>query len=684
LRLGQNQEALKYYQKSLEIALKLGDVEGEAISRDSIGNVYNKLGQYDNAVKYFNVAIKLSEAIEELEVRWRSQYGLGATLWNSGKPEEAVAHYQQAIETIEDLYSRTQGFKEEERSSMIGGKSFVYQEFIDLLLELHRKHPTKGYDKQAFVVSEKAKSRVFQDLMAKAGAKTVFAGDETFKKMIEKEQQLMAEVTKYRGLLTKELSKPEKQRSEEVINSLKEQRSKAEKTLQEHEKEIDAKYPRYADLKRPKPVNVEDLQSILKPGETVVSYAVGKDKTAIFVIGKNSFKLVEIGIGKKELVELAQKFRRGLDDVYELKDLEKFKPEVAYELYQKIFQPLVSDLKGAKKLYISADDALYTLPFEALVDGYDQKAFREAKKMSKSGEGAYLAEYSTLHYLIDTYTITYLPSASVLRSLRKYEKSGYGKWDKQLIAFADPIFSPEEATIEEEEKGVKSKGIQQKGMNKETELAMQILTRSTGGAELQRLKESADEAKAIAQAVKGKREDIFIREKATEDNVYKANLKDARYILFSTHGLSGGDFSGVAEPSLALTLIDNPPGRDGFLTMSEVLGLDLNTEMVILSACNTSGKGDKAGSGEGFAGLTRSFMYAGTRSILVTHWSVESQAARDLMVGAFRDMQKEAKPDALRDAKLKMKSSTRQLGKEKFSLSHPFFWAPFVLVGESE
>jgi CHAT domain-containing protein len=501
--------------------------------------------------------------------------------------------------------------------------------------------------------------------------------------MVERENQLIADVTYYRTLLTKELSKPEKQRNEEAVNSLKEQLSKVEKTLQEHEKEIDTKYPRYADLKRPKPLSVEDLQGILKPGETVLSYAVGKEKTAIFVINKNSFKLVEIGIGKKELTKLVKNFRRGLDEVYDLKDLEKFNPDVAYELYQKIFQPLSSDLKDVKKLYISADDVLHTLPFEALVDGYDQKAFRDAKKMSRSGEGAYLAEYGSLHYLVDTYTITYLPSASVLRSLRKYEKPGYGKWDKSLIAFADPIFSLHETT-KKEEKDMESKGIKRKGMNQETELTMQILTRSTGGAELKRLKESAEEANAIATEVKGKKEDIYMREKAKEENVYKANLKDARYILFSTHGLLGGDFSGVAEPSLALTLINNPPGRDGFLTMSKVLGLDLNSEMVILSACNTSGKGDKAGSGEGFAGLTRSFMYAGTRSILVTHWSVESQAARDLMVDTFKDMQKEAKPEALRDAKLKMKSSTRQMGKENLSLSHPFFWAPFVMVGEGK
>jgi hypothetical protein len=145
-------------------------------------------------------------------------------------------------------------------------------------------------------------------------------------------------------------------------------------------------------------------------------------------------------------------------------------------------------------------------------------------------------------------------------------------------------------------------------------------------------------------------------------NVYKTDFKNARYILFSTHGLLGGDFSGVAEPALALTLIDNPPGTDGFLTMSEVLGLDLNSELIILSACNTSGRGDKTGSGEGFVGLTRSFMYAGGKSLLVTHWSVESEAARDLMVGTFKNVNKEARPEALRKAKLTMKNSTRQKG----------------------
>jgi CHAT domain-containing protein len=567
---------------------------------------------------------------------------------------------------------------------MIGEKSFVYQELIKLLLELHRKSPNKGYDREAFVISEKSKSRIFQELMAKAGAKIALSGDETFKRMIIKEQQLIGEITSLQSLLTKELSKAEKQRNEEVMKSLKEQLPRAEKTLTDLEKEIESKYPRYADLKRPKPLSVDDLQRILKLEETVLAYSVGENVSVVFVIGKTKFKLYEIAIKRNELVDLVRRLRTGVEDISDYSDLAKFDPIVSYTLYQKLLAPLASDLQGIKKLYLTADDVLYTLPFEVLVDRpIDQGTFEGAAKKAKAGTDLFLGEYSTLHYLVDTYTISYLPSASVLRSLRMYQKLGYGQWQPPLIAYADPIFSEEEE--EEGAQGIKGKGIVKKGLNQDTILTKEIVLRSTGGGGgLARLTDGADEARIIAREVRGKEKDIYLREKATEENVRAADLRKARYVLFSTHGLLGGDFSGVAEPALVLTLVGNPPGIDGFLTMSEVLGLDMNAEMVILSACNTSGRGDKAGRGEGFAGLTRSFMYAGTKSILVTHWSVDSEAAKDLMVEMFRNMKRQPRPEALREAKLKMKASVRDIDGIKVSLSHPFFWAPFVLVGEGQ
>jgi tetratricopeptide (TPR) repeat protein len=689
LKLGQYQQALEYYEKAMPLVGQIGVPDPDLLL--DLGITQYQMEQYADAVDNLREAVKASEQQGKPETVWRAHTTIGEALWKLGEAEQARSHYVNAVEIIEELYAYTRGLKEEWRSTMIREKRHVYEDFIQLLMDLHRKSADKGYDREAFVISEKSKSRTFQEMMAKAGAKIAFseeAKDETFKKMIEREQQLIRELMSLKGLLTKELSKSEKERNEEAVISIKEQISKVEKTLTDLEKEIDSKYPRYADLKRPKSLTVEELQEVLKPGETVLAYAVGKDKTVAFVIAKGRFKMVELSVSPKDLAQLVRQFRKGLDNVLELKDLEQFKPEIAFTLYQQLVAPLSSELKGVSKLYISADSILYTLPFEALVDQeVNREAFREAHTRGKQGDGAYLGEYETLHYLVDNpYTITYLPSASVLRSLRKYEKPGYGKWSKPLIAFADPIFSEEDRDKDKDKDNdkveVKDKGLKPKGITSETQLTIQLLTRSTGNEKLERLKESAQEAEAISKELKSKKEDIYLRKEATEENVYNIELKNARYLLFSTHGLLGGDFSGVAEPALALTLIDNPPGRDGFLTMSEVLGLDLNTELIILSACNTSGKGDKSGSGEGFVGLTRSFMYAGGKSLLVTHWSVESEAARDLMVNTMRFMRVKTKPDALREAKLNMKKSIRQSGKEKLSLSHPFFWAPFVLVGE--
>ena len=125
-------------------------------------------------------------------------------------------------------------------------------------------------------------------------------------------------------------------------------------------------------------------------------------------------------------------------------------------------------------------------------------------------------------------------------------------------------------------------------------------------------------------------------------------------------------------------------GKDGFLTMSEVAGLDMQSELTILSACNTYGGEDKIAHGEGFAGLTRSFMYAGSRSLLVTQWKVESQTTKDLIVQMFQTAKDSVNPQALREAKLLIKNSARPFIEDpsgKLSLSHPFFWASFVFVG---
>ncbi len=675
---GNYAEAVAILKRAVEVKRRLGDAApGDPLL--TLGGTYLKMERYTEALIAFDEALEQIKLNRSPFTEFDVNIGMGFALWKSGDARTALSHYARAVEALESMHRFTEGLAEESRTAFLSERRYVFKEYVDLLLELHRLHPDKGYDRQAFLISEKSKSRLFQDLMAKAGARIAFSGDAAFQATLQKERELTALSATFKSRLIKARTQEDGQA--EIITSLESRLAQSEDTLRRLEKEIEQTYPRYADLKRARDLGVADLQAILTPTETFLAYAVGRENTAAFLIRPDFFKMVDLGIGGAELEIQVKRFRKGLagiDPGNWLASLQQFDPAVAHGLYKTLFEPLAGDVGDAAVILLSADDILYTLPFEALVDKkIDKDTFMAARQQSLKGAQDYLSEYQGLHYLADSHAIAYLPSATVLRSQRQFAKAGGDNWSKQIVAFADRVFSAGE---------LKGGSGQTRGISVVSKMSQEILATSTGGFTLARLEDTADEARAIVGEVSGRLQDIYMREQATEANVFKADLKDARYILFSTHGLLGGEFNGVAEPALVMSLLDNPPETDGFLGMSEVLGLDLNAELVILSACNTSGRGDKAGKGEGFAGLTRSFMYAGARSLLVTHWSVESQAATDLMVGTFQNLDGKSKAQALRAAKLKMKDSFRALpGKEKrLSLAHPFYWAPYVLVGDDK
>jgi CHAT domain-containing protein len=127
-------------------------------------------------------------------------------------------------------------------------------------------------------------------------------------------------------------------------------------------------------------------------------------------------------------------------------------------------------------------------------------------------------------------------------------------------------------------------------------------------------------------------------------------------------------------------------GEDGLLTMSEVVEtMDINAQLAVLSACNTAGESAEANNGEGFAGLTRAFMYAGAQGVVVSHWSVDSRSTQELMTELFREARDGAESlSALDGARQKIRASKMpSQGVQQFvSRAHPFYWAPFVYVGD--
>ena len=189
-----------------------------------------------------------------------------------------------------------------------------------------------------------------------------------------------------------------------------------------------------------------------------------------------------------------------------------------------------------------------------------------------------------------------------------------------------------------------------------------------GSPALQPLPEAEVEARAIARTLSGDMErDLLVGSRASESELLSRPLSRYRVLLFATHGLLQGN----GDPALLLT-----PGKeeDGLLTAGEIASLSLDAEWVILSACNTAAA-DGDSRGQGLGTLARAFFHAGTRALLVSHWAVDSNATVALTTTLFRELPKGGgKAEALRRA--------RQALLETPAWRHPYFWAPFILVGD--
>jgi CHAT domain-containing protein len=196
------------------------------------------------------------------------------------------------------------------------------------------------------------------------------------------------------------------------------------------------------------------------------------------------------------------------------------------------------------------------------------------------------------------------------------------------------------------------------------------------------LPETADELCAVARNIDADVTELRLGDRATEREIKTLSatgeLAQYRVVHFATHGAMAGEFSENSEAGLILT----PPEKateddDGYLSASEIAGLRLDADWVILSACNTAA-GD-ASNAKPLSGLARAFIYAQARALLVSHWEVDSKATVKLITAAMREIGRDhtvGRAEALRRAMLSL------IGSGSRQEAHPSYWAPFVVVGE--
>jgi CHAT domain-containing protein len=342
-----------------------------------------------------------------------------------------------------------------------------------------------------------------------------------------------------------------------------------------------------------------------------------------------------------------------------------FDTQLAYKIYRSTFGVFADKLQHKTRLSVITNGAFTSLPLQLLV--------------TKDPNGKPLRDTD---WLVRSYAITNLPSVASLKILRSTASRRSGQ--KPMIAFADPVFSKDEDTqvvaIRRPE-------------GRRTQMASRrsVLSLYKGGQPdlvslakaLPQLPDTANEVRAIAEVLKADKNDLKLGVFASETTVKQEKLDDYRIVYFATHGLVAGDvekFAKVkAEPALALTLPEKPTDLDdGLLTASEVAQLKLNADWVVLSACNTAAE-EKPGA-EALSGLARAFFYAGARSLIVSHWDVESEATVQLMIGTFQASARDpglSHAEALRESILSMIDNA-----QSDDGAHPRIWAPFVVVGE--
>jgi CHAT domain-containing protein len=166
------------------------------------------------------------------------------------------------------------------------------------------------------------------------------------------------------------------------------------------------------------------------------------------------------------------------------------------------------------------------------------------------------------------------------------------------------------------------------------------------------------------------RSKIYIGPQAREDRV-KTEATDYRILHLAAHGILNDKNPMYSQ--VVLSQGDAKTGEDGMLEAWEITKLNLKTDLVVLSACETA-RG-RVGNGEGMIGLTWSFFVAGVPSIVASQWRVESVSASELMVEFHRSLNlRKSKAEALRQASLKLLRSK--------SYKHPLYWAGFIVVGD--
>jgi CHAT domain-containing protein/tetratricopeptide (TPR) repeat protein len=588
-------EALEQCESAVESLRKSRSWRPLAQTYFFLGQAQRRSNMKEEAVHSYELSIKIARSIGRPETLWRAYSQLGRLADQQGDWQKAFQCYSEAISLIEEMRGELgdPGLK----ALFMENKFQVYEWMIALLHRLKR-------DEEAFNYLERAKARNMLDMLGDKAfsSRNVEMGDLLARERLVREQ--LQELMRASGPASLQESEKGEESDAGSGEANTEERQEIALLQAEHKSLLDRIEQLNSDLAsllKVNPLTTREVQSLLDDDTVLLAYYTGSEWAGVFLATKGKILGVDLAIRRRQLAAKVKEFRKETDEGVTVKlftSREYEKPLT--ELYEILIKPVEKELIGKKHVVVVPHGMLHYLPFQAL----------------RTPEGK---------YLVESYTLSYLPSASVLKYAREKNRGNH----KDLFAVANPA------------------------------------------TDLSPLPAAEVEAHEVS-ALFGKKE-VLLGRAATKTKV-KSDGPLYDLLLFSTHGEM------IEADPLKSNLRFTPTQLDdGKLTVSEIFDMDVKANLVTLSACETGlARGTKGDfpQGDDLVGLTRAFMYAGAPSVVASLWKVSDDSTVDLMRSFYANLQTMPKAEALQQAQIALAKSG------DMASSHPYFWAPFILVGD--
>lgn len=415
-------------------------------------------------------------------------------------------------------------------------------------------------------------------------------------------------------------------------------------------------------------VTLKDLQARLRPGELYLKVVLLGAGGYGLAVTHASAKPYRIALSQAQGAAAVEALRRPFETEGRLP---AYDVAGAHKLFETLFGPVRTEVLAAKDIIYEPDDAVLSLPIAALVTDQASVDLIASRRAAIRAKGEGVLSYRGVKWLGRSARSSLTVSAASFVQARSAPASPA---TKPFIGFGDSVAPP---------------------MDDAHAFASVVAYAGAGGADLdlcsatrrallqlKPLKEARQELQAVEGAV-GPGGVIVTGQAFNDDAIARrGDLDQYRVVYFATHGLLPEPGSCLPEPALLTSVGDGM--SDGLLSVSKIIGLKLDADLVVLSACDTGSStlagdqdaGGLGGAGEALGGLTRAFIYAGARSLLVSHWKIDSAATVRLMSAMFQAGQP-TQAGSLQAAALKLMDSSDQY-------SHPYYWAAFTVVGDGD